>query len=447
MPFSDASSSLEPLLFQMKQYKNLTKSTIEILPSSGQQVYLGGSKVQFTLPYASVMSLEDIAFIFEFQGVNNKTDVSIMPPLDIASLIAEIDIKVNGSTVQNLTRYSDIVNLLNLFKNNKTKNNVLQNCNPGMKKWNNTGTISTQQNNDYNVLANGKKQYIINNWHGLLGKRGEEVSSNFIDTNMLGEVVISFTLHKANVCFNSSVKGGGTMGTTTNDNYQLSDCKLSIVRYNLPDGYSDGIKNNLKSGTKYQIAFDHYNFVSTSASTSTASIRFNENSRDIKALWAFFTDTTRDNTSVATDFNTKTQTSHYFDYQNLLHASSQFQIGSVLMPQNKMNTTEIFLENMRVVSGLRNGNIELHPHILTVEDFQEMAFVSILSLEMTEGMTLQSNDGKKLLSGLSSEQLPISCVYTYTNNAGSFNNKQLNVMVISTRLLVIESGQQTYVEI
>ena len=105
MPFSDMSSSLEPLLFQMKQYKNPTKATIEVLPSSGQQVYLGGSKIQFTLPYASVMSLEDIALMFEFQGVNNKTDVSIMPPRDIASLIAEIDIKINGSTVQNLTRY------------------------------------------------------------------------------------------------------------------------------------------------------------------------------------------------------------------------------------------------------------------------------------------------------------------------------------------------------
>ena len=59
------------------------------------------------------MALEDIALSFEFQGVNPKTDSNIMPPRDIASLIAEIDIKVNGSTVQNLTRYSDIVNLLN----------------------------------------------------------------------------------------------------------------------------------------------------------------------------------------------------------------------------------------------------------------------------------------------------------------------------------------------
>ena len=55
-----------------------------------------------------------------------------------------------------------------------------------------------------------------------------------------------------------------------------------------------------------------------------------------------------------------------------------------------------------ICSGCRNGNVELHPRIITVEDFQDMAFVSILSLEMTEGMTLQSNDGTKLLSGLSS---------------------------------------------
>jgi len=316
------------------------------------------------------MSLEDIALSFDFQGVNPKTDVNIMFPRDFASLIAEIDIRVNGSTVQNLTRYSDIVNLLNLFKNNKTKNNVLQNCNTMIKKWNNAGTITTQSNKEYNVLANGKKQYIINKWHGLLGKRGEKVSSNFIDVNMMGEVTISFTLHKANVCFESSLKTGGTIGTSTKDNYQLSDCKLSLVRYNLPDGYSDAIKNNLKGGTKYQIAFDHYNFISTSASASSGSLRFNENRRDIKALWAFFTDDTRDNASVRTKFNTKNETSHYFDYRNARHATSQFQIGSVKMPQNALNTTEVFLENMRAVSGLRNGNMELHPKIHAVEDFR-----------------------------------------------------------------------------
>ena len=37
MPFADANSQFEPLLFQMKQYKNLTKSTIEILPMEEEE--------------------------------------------------------------------------------------------------------------------------------------------------------------------------------------------------------------------------------------------------------------------------------------------------------------------------------------------------------------------------------------------------------------------------
>ena len=58
MPFADANSQLEPLMFQMKQYKNLTKSTIEVLPSSGQTNYGPNQKCIFTLPYASLISLD-----------------------------------------------------------------------------------------------------------------------------------------------------------------------------------------------------------------------------------------------------------------------------------------------------------------------------------------------------------------------------------------------------
>ena len=75
--------------------------------------------------------------------------------------------------------------------------------------------------------------------------------------------------------------------------------------------------------------------------------------------------------------------------------------------------------------------------------------MAYLSLEMTEGMTTEANAGKKLLSGLSSEQLPISCSYKYKNNATSTYawSKNVNVMSLTTRLLVIENGQNCYVEI
>ena len=133
MPFVDANSELAPLMFQMKQYKNLTKSTIEILPSSGQTSYGPNQKCIFTLPYASLISLEDLALHFNFVGHNIPTtstdsidSLRVTAPKDVASLIREIDIKINGQTIQHLTRYNDIVNLLNLFEDGKTAKKLLQ---------------------------------------------------------------------------------------------------------------------------------------------------------------------------------------------------------------------------------------------------------------------------------------------------------------------------------
>jgi hypothetical protein len=137
-----------------------------------------------------------------------------------------------------------------------------------------------------------------------------------------------------------------------------------------------------------------------------------------------------------------------------------------MMSQNKLDSTDLFLELVRGVPGARGRNVawNLKSHGAlqqgqTVEVWLQSYFMAYLSLEMTEGMTELANDGKKLLSGLSSEQLPISCVYNYDNNTSFLNsaplgtaaayawNKTLNVMSITTRLLVIENGQNCSVEI
>ena len=175
MPFQDGSSQLEPLLFQMKQYKNLTKTTIEILPSSGQTDYFPNRKCIFTLPYASLMSLEDLALHFEFTPDNVPQDdgadcVRVMPPKDVASLISEVDIKINGQTVQHLTYYNDIVNLLNIFEDAKTAKKVLQGCDMVRTNFKaasgSIGTSSTQYQTG--IYGNNKpKEYIINHWYIL----------------------------------------------------------------------------------------------------------------------------------------------------------------------------------------------------------------------------------------------------------------------------------------
>ena len=482
MPFAEANSQLEPLLFQMKQYKNLTKSTIEVLPSSGQTAYGPNRKCIFTLPYASLISLEDLALHFDFEPKNLPafTDgvvVSrVLPPKDVASLISEVDIKINGQTIQHLTQYNDIVNLLNLFEDAKTAKKVLQGADPINTKVK-SGTagdfveVKDYKFQDLATKNNVKRSYIINHWYGLLGHRGNEVSSNFLDTNMLGEVTIAFTFARANVCIQSpkptellvqkSVSPDSKVLTADIDalykdanyaTYELSGLKMSMVRYNLPIAYSEALRSNLSGGAKYQIAFNHYQIHSQSANKASDSIRWNENSRDIKGLLAFFTNSQRDTGGVPLDYDEKVNTSKYFKYDNTIHASSQFQIGSVKLPQNALNSTDAFLELTRGIAGVRGNNVEFYNKIATVEDWLESYFMAYLSLEMTEGMTEVSNGGKKLLSGMSSENLPISCSYHYTNDSTGFGStlawdKNVNVMSLSTRMLVIESSQNCYVEI
>lgn len=482
MPFADANSQLEPLLFQMKQYKNLTKSTIEVLPSSGQTNYGPNQKCIFTLPYASLISLEDLALHFTFTptnvpktATNNVDIVRVMPPKDVASLISEIDIKINGQTIQHLTHYNDIVNLLNLFEDAKTAKKVLQGADIVNTHYIGTGgTLQPVSDTSYIGAPNANnvpKDYVVNQWYGLLGHRGKEVSSNFIDTNMLGEVTIAFTFATAATCVvsanadeaeaklaygpsaPSSVSAAEiTAAGAAKPLYQLSNLKMSMVRYNLPMSYSEALASNLSGGAKYQIAFNHYEIHSQVATATSGSIRWNENSRDIKALLAYFTPTDRDDEVHASEFDAAVETSKYFRYNNAVHKNSQFQIGSVKMPQNALNSTDAFLELTRGIPGARGNNVEFYNKINSVERWLDSYFMAYLSLEMSEGMTDVANGGKKLLSGLSSEQLPISCSYHYNNETGGIYTgyvwaKNVNVMTLSTRLLVIENGQNVYVEI
>jgi hypothetical protein len=222
----------------------------------------------------------------------------------------------------------------------------------------------------------------------------------------------------------------------------------------LPTAYSEAVRSHLSNGSPYQIAFNHYEIHSQNANASDGNIRWNENSRDIKGLLAFFTNNARD-TNTGSEYEQEILTSKYFKYDNPIHEKSQFQIGSVKMPQNELDTIDCFLELVRGVPGARGNNqdFDLGRGVAgeTIEMFVEHCFMAYLSLEWSEGMTERALEGKKLLSGLSSEQLPISCSYYYNNDItfkGTYVwDKTLNVMSLTTRLLVIENGQNVHVEI
>ena len=75
-----------------------------------------------------------------------------------------------------------------------------------------------------------------------------------------------------------------------------------------------------------------------------------------------------------------------------------------------MDTHECFLDLTRLLGQKGSGHI-MTDGMDTIEVFKKFYFSAPLSLEYAE-----NTDGVKLLSGLSSENLPISISWNYKNN-------------------------------
>ena len=470
MPFSDQAMSLpEDFLFKIKELKNFTKTTISIDPSSGQTSYGAGSKISFTLPYASLLSMNDLALVVDGETTNlpvHAGDITngVFFPRNMSSMIEEIEIKVNGQIVQSIPRYNDVYNVHDNLKVKKNTHNILDNSKPNLKvKYNPTtnvlqkiedfkapddASLSDATNKD-NYLKD-KDTYVITNWYGLMGSADEkEVSANFIDTNLLGEVIISFRLAGNNVLMYGDNIATGTVSVAdrttaqanANTSFKFENVRLSAIRYNMPDTYYNAISSNLSSGSKYRVAFNHYSIYSSSAGQGKGSVRFNENSRDIKYMMSFYTDSTRNNSAkpknvVKTNgFNQ----SPYFQYDGRFHNRSQYQIGSTLLPVNQMTTHDTFLDTTRLLGKKGDLSYEMHDQIEGIDEWSYYYFASPLSLEFS-----QDDDSVKLLSGLSSENLPISVSYNYEHRAiggGYTFTQDANVLVCTTRMIEIGNNQ------
>ena len=109
-----------------------------------------------------------------------------------------------------------------------------------------------------------------------------------------------------------------------------------------------------------------------------------------------------------------------------------------------MDTHECFLDLTRLM-GEKGSTHPMTPHITNIRNFFRFYFSAPLSLEYAE-----NKDGVKLLSGLSSENLPISISWNYRNHENAqvlgFNHVA-NVLVVTNRILEVASGQQVSVQI
>ena len=104
-----------------------------------------------------------------------------------------------------------------------------------------------------------------------------------------------------------------------------------------------------------------------------------------------------------------------------------------------MTTHDTFLDTTRLLGKKGDLSYEMHDQIEGIDEWSYYYFASPLSLEFS-----QDDDSVKLLSGLSSENLPISVSYNYehrTISGGYIFEQDANVLVCTTRMIEIGNNQ------
>ncbi len=109
------------MLYRIKQIEGLSKQTLSIVPSSGQGAVFNGNKFIVSLPMNSLFDLGTFEMNFygktahngAASGNNKKYVQTRFFPRNIQSLIPNLEIKINGRSIQNITQYNYMYGVLN----------------------------------------------------------------------------------------------------------------------------------------------------------------------------------------------------------------------------------------------------------------------------------------------------------------------------------------------
>ena len=102
------------MLYRVKQIQGVSKQTLKIVPLSGQTTASNGQKIIFALPPHSLVDLSTLEMNFtgvtQHRGNNAGTNCANYVqkayfPRNTASLIENLEIKINGQSRQNINQY------------------------------------------------------------------------------------------------------------------------------------------------------------------------------------------------------------------------------------------------------------------------------------------------------------------------------------------------------
>ena len=323
------------MLYRVKSLSGISKQTLKLVPLSGQTTVSNGGKIIVALPPSSLVDLSTFELNFKGytqHGGNGSTwattagTATNVPnfvnkryfPRNIASLIENLEIKINGQSRQNINQYGYIYNILNDYTcgcDATAKNRIGQNADPSLKTTFKYGQLQryagfpvgcTSQTVDNSYLD--QDVYTIRQWLGILGGNA---STSIIDTSLYGDITIEITLAPAGVLMlsppvgtlatyssvtntetNLSTTVGGTAAAlaATGTGYTLDSIGFQITRYDMPQSYFDAVASVLQGGAVFKLYYPNYSTFLGAGVTlpRTTTTRFNLSTQSLDMVISTF---------------------------------------------------------------------------------------------------------------------------------------------------------------
>ena len=328
------------MLYRCKQILGISKQSLKLVPLSGQTSVSNGQKIIFSLPPNSLVDLSTLEF--NFQGITqhrgngttgggtgtgtNCANVvqKAFFPRNTASLIENLEVKINGQSRQNINQYGYLFNILNDYTcgvDSAAKNRIGMNTDPSNKTIYNYGQPTRYagypHGNTNDTVGNSawdQDYYTVRQWLGILGGN---TSTTIIDTSLYGDITIEITLAPSDVLMLSNPTGttvsysastntengcafvAGSTAAATNgaypsnvtgnsNGYVLQNIGFIITRYDMPSSYYQAVASVLESGAVFKLYYPNYSVFLGSAYAlgSTTTTRFNISTQSLDMVIA-----------------------------------------------------------------------------------------------------------------------------------------------------------------
>ena len=207
------------LLERVRHIDSIYKQTVKLLPVNNGSV-TNGNKILLQFPTDSVLDFKTLSFDAMIQtsqagnqsanAANNYAQTYYLPRGGLSSMISQLDVRVNGRSIQNISQYSYIYNIISdwVYNGSNNTDDVGGVSDPSVMTYSYQGKIYTRRGFPISLYNTGAPTSDVNNkWARLLDKYScrrflgflGEGSTSIINTALLGDLTLEITLEGTNV--------------------------------------------------------------------------------------------------------------------------------------------------------------------------------------------------------------------------------------------------------